>query len=69
MHVAVDWAVARSWSQVLADRDDVDAHGAQVGEGAKHLGLGLAHADDEPGLDAPFGTQPFGASQQGQRRP
>ena len=36
--------------QVLADRDDVDADRAQVGERVDDLVVGLAHADDDPRL-------------------
>ena len=42
--------VVRGRPQVLADGDDVDADRAQVGEGAHHLVVGLAQADDQARL-------------------
>ena len=47
---AVDRQVVRRRPQVLADRDDVDADGGEVGERLDDLVVGLPHADDQPRL-------------------
>src|SRR5215212_3296905 len=50
MNPAVDGGVLRAGLQVLADRDDVDAVGAEVAHRLDDLLVGLAETDDEPGL-------------------
>ena len=47
MDVAVDGSMPGRRPQVLADRDDVDPDGPQVGECTEHFGLGLSHSHDE----------------------
>ena len=47
---AIDRDVVRRRAEVLADGDDVDADGREVGEQPVDLGVGLAEADHEPGL-------------------
>src|SRR5690242_5964793 len=48
--VAIECDVAVGWAQVLAERQDVDIHGAKVLHDRDDLLIGLAHAEDDAGL-------------------
>ena len=50
VHPAVDRGVLRARLEVLADRHDVDAVGAQVAQRLDHLVVRLAEADDDAAL-------------------
>ena len=51
--ILLDGHVALGGLEVLAEGDDIDPHGAEVGQGLGHIVVSLADAEHQAGRDIP----------------